>query len=124
MTLYPDNNLGNKQGGVSVPYGLQFTFGANDITTDVKSLLVVFPQEFSIPLSTIACANYYGFLTDSIGCSVEANNQISIDMTSLIIGDGAAWLTITSILNPVVESGSFLLTIIAVSARLISAKQP
>jgi hypothetical protein len=115
LNLYPDDNKGNTKGGQSVPYGLSLSYGSADIPTDVKTLLVIFPQEFYIPISTLICTPKFGYTATTINCQVESINHISIETSGINIAETLSWMTISSIVNPIVESGPFTFTVLRVS---------
>lgn len=121
--MYPDDNGVNKNGGQSVPYGLSFSYTAGDFTSDVKTVLVTFPAEFSIPVSSLTCTPKFGFTQATVNCVVESQNRISIDTTGIDTGVSQAWVTVTNLKNPIVESGPFTFTVDRVDPSLKPAKQ-
>lgn len=111
-------------GGANVDYALTLKGIATDITSDCKSIRLIFPSEFDIAAGGLSCESTTGFTKSAVPCSMKAKNQLVILLEDagayiLSLPFQFVYLTVKTLKNPLVEKGPFGMVIHTVRRLLI-----
>lgn len=104
ISIFPTNTLG----GASTSYNVLVVRDPNvqDLTTAAKSLVVIFPTDYSIPNTAYSCT----YENAATPCAFFGSNSLSVN---LAIPDNTITsfaLIISSITNPAIEIGTVSFT--------------
>lgn len=94
-------------GGQTSNYSMLISYAASDLL-NVVGLNVTFPDEYSIAPGSIACFAQSGFSpSGSIDCGVFQTNSLYISLTKLDTSQGIASLTLTQVMNPILDQAKY-----------------
>lgn len=104
ITLIPTTT----NGGQTSNYSMLISYIATDLQ-NVVGLNVTFPDEYTIAPGSVSCFSQTGFSpAGSIECGVFQANMLYISLTKLDTAQGIASLTLTDVMNPIIDQATYM----------------